>query len=154
MYGYINKIGNVVLKGRNYHNIKTDVGDEITCFLVDDIDCLDTKNILSCSTVSVPSDKGDIPVINIELSPLKKANTKKIMKSLFERCENKLPSYIQNNMVIRFMDYENGFPLTGSGKRDLIALESMGLNNTYKIEHDGTLVPNVKQENVKKKILT
>ena len=153
VYGYINKLGNVIIKGRVNDNIKTDNGDEIPCFMVDETVCLDTKNILSCSTVIVPTETGDIPVINVELSPFRISSEKKIMKSLLKRCESQLPSYILEKMVIRFMPYEKGFPQNGSGKRDVKALSNMQLENTYRIDSYGNLISNGVNEDVKKKIL-
>ncbi len=152
-YGYVNKIGNVIVKGRTKDHIITESGDIIPSFTIDDVVCLDTKNILSCTTVGIPSDNGDIPVINIELSPLKVSGKEKILKSLKERCEKKLPTYISQNLVIRIIDSDSSFELTGSGKRNVNALRDMGLCNTYKIDNSGNLLPNDHKEDVKKKIL-
>ena len=77
-YGYINKLGNAVIKGRLRDNVITDSGEIIPTFTIDDVVCLDTKNILSCTTVGIPSDNGDIPVVNIELSPFKTSSNKRI----------------------------------------------------------------------------
>lgn len=153
IYGYINKIGNVVLKGRTTINIITDQGDIIPTFAIDDVVCLDTKNILSCTTVGVPGENGDIPVVNIELSPFKISNRNKIMKSLRERCREKLPNYISENMVIRIVDSKESFALTGSGKRDVNQLKEMGIKNTFEIDDYGNLLQINHKEDVKKKIL-
>lgn len=153
VYGYINKIGNTVIKGRIDDNIITDSGEQIPCFMVDDVVCLDTKNILSCSTVAIQSENGDIPVINIELSPFRIYNEQKILKSLVKRCEKLLPSYISDKMVFRFMSYKKGFPLNSSGKRDLVALENLKLEDTYIIDINGNKISNNFEEDVKRKVL-
>ena len=152
-YGYINKLGNAVIKGRLRDNVITDSGEIIPTFTIDDVVCLDTKNILSCTTVGIPSDNGDIPVVNIELSPFKTSSNKRILKSLKERCEKKLPTYITNNMVIRIIDSETSFKLTPSGKRDINALKEMQLDNTFRIAENGSLLSNYNKEDVKRKVL-
>ena len=153
VYGYINKIGNTVIKGRIDDNIITDSGEQIPCFMVDDVVCLDTKNILSCSTVAIQSENGDIPVINIELSPFRIYNEQKILKSLVKRCEKLLPSYISDKMVFRLKKKKKGFPLNSSGKRDLVALENLKLEDTYIIDINGNKISNNFEEDVKRKVL-
>ena len=121
-YGYINNLGNVVIKGRKEDHIILPDKTEYPCFMVDDVVLKDTKNIMSCSTVKVEINNEDIPVVNIELSPYCTKNYRKIFRSLYERMRKYLPEYIVNRVVIRYINNEESFPLTGSGKRDIVTL--------------------------------
>ena len=135
VYGYINNLGNVVVKGRMEDVIKMPDGVEFPLFRIDDVVGEDTKNIMSCTTTRVSTSIGEIPVVNIEFSPLKKKNEISILSSLEKRCKKSLPEHIAKNMVIRIIDNKNSYPLTGSGKRDVRALERMGLDNTLYINN-------------------
>lgn len=133
VYGYINKLGNVVVKGRKDDFVVVE-NATIPSHIFDDIACKDTKNIMSCSTVASELNGETVPVLNIEFSPFKKANDYKALLNLKKRLEHYLPKYICDKVVIRIIDNEHSYPLTGSGKRDIQALKKMGLKNTIKFE--------------------
>lgn len=150
-YGYINKLGNVIVKGRVEDVIKDCNGNEIPCFMIDDAVSKDSKNILSCSTIRFETESGDIPVVNIEISPLSNKSTSRILHSLYKRCADLLPERIVDSMVFRIIDSSKGFPLSGSGKRDILQLENMELINTFKIVN-GELIPFSLQEKAKQNV--
>ena len=59
-------------------------------------------------------------------------NDSRVLFNLMNRFNHYLPSNICDKIVIRVMDHDQSYPLTGSGKRNLPALIKMGLNNTIK----------------------
>ena len=131
VYGYVNKLGNVVMKGRVEDKLTLSDGQEIHPYMIDDVVLLDSKNILSSTTVAVDTEQGKIPVINIEISPLSKKQERTIITSMIKRIENKFGT--QFDYAIRRIDNETSYPTTGSGKRNIPALQNMGLENTIKI---------------------
>ena len=127
VYGYIDELGNVHVKGRIENVVTLKNGDNVPTYVIENIVELDTKNILSCSVSAVQEGDEDTYVINIELQPDTKANKDAIIKSLASR----LKKYnIDEEFYYRIIDNEKSFPLTGSGKRNIKALENMGLENT------------------------
>lgn len=135
VYGYINEIGNVVVKGRKEDTLKLADGTEFPEFMIDDVVCQDTKNIMSCSTTRVSTENGDIPILNIEFSPLKHKSNISVLTSLENRCKKYLPESVCENILIRVIDSQESYPLTGSGKRDIHALQNMGLENTFSMKN-------------------
>ena len=93
----------------------------------------DLKNILSCIVTTVNSEDEIIPVINIELQPLRQKLDNEIIEDLKERVITKLPIKVINNCVIRIFDNKESFPLLKCGKRNITAIEQMGLNDTLKL---------------------
>ena len=154
-YGYINKLGNAIIKGRIEDNIKFDECVTMPCFMIDDIVCKDTKNIMSCTTVKVCNNGIDMAVINIEFSPFMRVSKQKALKSLEDRLKKFLPLYY-DRVVIREMSDEKPYPLIPSGKRDIPALISMGLTDTFQII-EGVIVTQKdlvsKDLNVKKHVI-
>jgi acyl-coenzyme A synthetase/AMP-(fatty) acid ligase len=131
VYGYVNHLGNVVIHGRMEDKLALSDGQEIYTYMIDDVVSADSKNILSCTTVAVDTKLGKIPVINVEFSPLTKRDEKYILTSMIKRIEKRFGTKF--DYAIRKIDGDSSFPLNGSGKRDIPALEQMGLDNTIKI---------------------
>lgn len=132
VYGYVNEFGNPIFLGRIEDTIKLDNGNEYPMYIVDDIVCMDSKNVLSCSAINHKDE--DIIVLNIELCPLRKSNDEKVLDSIRNRCKQSLPEEIYNKLYFRLMDTSNSYPLTGSGKRNIGELASMSTNNTIKLD--------------------
>ena len=119
------------MKGRVEDKLVLSDGQEIHPYMIDDVVAVDSKNILSCSTVAVDTKLGKVPVINIEISPLSRRSESAIITSMIKRIEKKFGTNF--DYAIRKIDREESFPLTGSGKRDYPALVRMGLDRTIKI---------------------
>ncbi len=139
VYGYINKIGNVIVNGRieDVINIKYENYDiSLPMYEIDNIVNKDTKNIMSCSSVKVDTQTGEKLVINVEFSPFMKKNKEKVLISMKKRLEKTFP-YI-NEFYVRIIDNEQSFVLTGSGKRDIKYLQQLGLKDTFCIINEKT----------------
>lgn len=127
VYGYIDELGGVHVKGRLGNVVSLKNGDNIPTFIIENIVELDTKNILSCSVVPVVESGINTYVINLEFQPDVNMNKDKIIESLAAR----LKKYgINESFHYRIIDNKTSFPLTGSGKRNIPALENMGFYNT------------------------
>ena len=128
VYGCINKLGNVIVKGRKEDVISLDNGISVPLYYIDEIVCKDSKNILSCTTVKCETESGSVPVINVEFYPGIKKDKGLIIKSLMERCYRHLPEEICDLIKIRIIDYDKSYPLNGSGKRSAAHLKEMQLD--------------------------
>ena len=146
VYGYIDELGGVHVKNRIGHVISFSNGKIIPAFMIEDLISMDTKNILSCSVTQ----SSEYPIVNIEFQPNKRANNQDIIKSIQERCAKHFGYEIADKLCYRIFDNETSFPLTGSGKRSIAALEEMELKNVYQFDEDiNALVPVYQDEKVK-----
>lgn len=135
VYGYIDEVGGVHVKGRYEKRIHFQNGIELPPFIIEELICKDTKNILSCSLTEFSTDERNYPIVNIEKQPDSKMNKMQILYSIKSRCNKKLPREIVEQLNFRFIDYDKSFPLSGSGKRSIPALENMRLENVIDIEN-------------------
>lgn len=134
VYGYIDNLGTVHVKGRIGNEVTLNDGTMIHPSMIEDLVCLDTKNILSC-TVNVATDEETneiTPVVNVEFQPDKKKSDAAVLTSIDERIRTMYPSFADETLY-RVFTTEDSFPLTGSGKRSIRALEELGLENTFSI---------------------
>lgn len=138
VYGYIDKIGSVHVNGR-IPNQKENICNNFT---IDDLITLDTKNILSCTTVDVDDKK----VINVQFQPLAKINESKVLTSIYARLAKILSEDEINNIYVRIIPTRNSFPLTGAGKRSAAALEKMNFEDCFKLS-------NMKNDNKEKSLV-
>ena len=137
VYGYINKIGNVIVHGRIEDKLRLSDNNKIPCYLFSDCALKDTKNIMSCSTVAVEKDGVEVPVLSIEFSPFLKSGKIKVLQSLQKRLEKEFPQCPE--FYYRIIDSKDSYELSGSGKRNVVYLQKLGLLNTVSFE-DGNLV--------------
>lgn len=124
VYSYIDETGGIHLKGRIPTN-----SEELPPFMIADEIIKDTKNVLSCEVVQVTDvEAGDVYIAHIELQPHAKVrDPKKVMAAAQKRCEKKFGEEVADSLYFRLHSYEEGYKLTGCGKRDKKALEAEGL---------------------------
>ena len=70
----------------------------------------------------------------------------KLINSIQARCRKVLPSNIVDQLCFRFMNYEQSFPLSSSGKRSIPALEAMKLDNVIRYNGNDNVLEFVKDE--------
>ncbi len=133
VYGYINEIGGVHVKGRIENEIVLSNGSRVPSYVFEDIIGMDTKNVLSCSVVK-PNIVGACPVVNIEFQPDKRISDINVINSILKRLKGKLKHDFSNELLFRIIDNKQSFPLSGAGKRSIHLLEQMGIYNAYTIE--------------------
>lgn len=132
VYGYVDELGSVHVLGR-YCKVPNYAGRYINNYEIESLICEDTKNVLSCTVTTVEDGNDLIPVVNIEFMP-NKANTKEdIINSIISRCKLAFGESFCNIMRFRIFDDNFEFPLSGSGKRNSVALANMGLDNTISL---------------------
>lgn len=124
-YGYIDKVGAVHVKGR----LPEKENNIIQTFDIDDVITLDTKNILSSTTIENETKY----ISTIQFQPFTKISKSKIMESLTQRLLTSLPSEIIDVIYLRIIPERENYPTTGSGKRNIRALEELGLQDTIKL---------------------
>lgn len=130
VYGYIDNLGGVHVKGRIGGELTLADGMKVPQFLIEEIIEKDTKNILSC--VITQTNDNEL-IINIELQPDKQTSQMKALLSAKKRAESMFPSLKDTDVYFRIFSNDESFPLTGSGKRNIRAIEELGLENTFKI---------------------
>ena len=122
VYGYVDKLGGVHVKGRVPSKDKIFKNK----YLIDDFITKDSKNILSSSTVEV---NGNL-VATIQFQPFAQDAPEKIINSLYGRLKKRFHEYVLSSIYIRIIPVDCSLPLTPSGKRSSVALENLGLDNT------------------------
>ena len=140
VFGYINKIGNVIVHGRKEDKIRLANGEVIPCYAISDCALRDSKNIMSCSTVSVEKDGAEVPVLSVQFSPLSKVNKMKILRSLQKRLQKDFPQC--SEIYFRVIDAADSYELSGSGKRNVVYLQRLELLNTFRIV-DGEFIKTI-----------
>ena len=115
-YGYVDTIGSVHVKGR----IPEKKNSICETYMIDDIVTNDTKNILSSTTVETM----DGMLITIQKQPSSNKSTTEIIKSIYSRLLNNIPSEVLDTIKIRVIPIRDSMPLTPSGKRNSTALEN------------------------------
>ena len=141
--GYINEFGNPIYLGREEDVVILNDGTPFPLYIIDDVVCKDSKNVLSCSAVVSNEDEGTV-VINVELNPLKRKNDRAVINSIRKRCKAILPRNVVDVLRYRIISNEDSFPLTGSGKRSHNALSEMRLANTRKVDDNSYYSSNSK----------
>ena len=124
----MDKTKRVYVKGR----VKKD-DPKIKPYQISDTISRDTKNVMSCETVSIVNENGEhIYVVHIEPQFNKKINIKKMLISAEKRCIKELGESLKNKI---FFNVRTDYPLTFALKRDVDALKMEGLTDScIKIE--------------------
>ncbi|MBO4908169.1 MAG: acyl--CoA ligase [Lachnospiraceae bacterium] len=119
--GYIDEVGGVHVKGR-IEEFKL-IGNEVVYpFKIDDIIDQDKKNILSSTTVFKKD--GSI-VANIIISPLSIESESTVLEGVKKRCKTSLSTSVFDKLNYKIFKNITEFPITGSGKRNIRALEEI-----------------------------
>lgn len=137
VWGYINKRGNAIMKGRMGNEFHLSDNTLYPTFKVADAILKDTKNILSCEVVNVLDNCGtEIPVAHIEFQPNHKSSIYQILKGTEARIEKFLPKEIADKVIYRIHSGSDSYELTGCGKRSVLALEEERFSNKcFKYDH-------------------
>ena len=124
-YGYIDKLGGVHIKGRLPKKKTSDV----YTFDIDEAVVSNGKDILSSSTVEV--DNTFVTTLQFQL--FSKTKPKDIICDMYERLNLAFGSEIADSIYIRILPIRESYALTDAGKRSILKLEEMGLNNTINL---------------------
>lgn len=119
VYGYKDKSGKVYIRGRIPKE-----GESIPPFTIAKQILKDRKNVLSCEVVR--DDAIGVYVAHVEFNPMISKDPSDILQKAQKRCEKILNEH-DIELCFRIRDFEESFPLTGSGKRDVMALKKEGV---------------------------
>lgn len=125
VYGYLDKVGGVHVKGR----VPEKELSAFKPFEIDDVITMDTKNILSSCTVEV----GTEIISTIQLQPYSKKKQEDIVQSIAKRLKTVFSNEVLDNIYFRILPIRDSYPLTSSGKRSTRLLEEMSLENVIKL---------------------
>lgn len=120
-YGYLDKKGNVYMKGRI-----SDLSLPIQPFQIADVILKDTKRIMSCEVVPLVIDGENIFVAHIEPQFNTKVNVKEMLLGAEVRCKKAFGDEMCNSIFFRYRSNDESFPLTGCGKRNNLELKAEG----------------------------
>lgn len=152
VWAYLDKKKNVHIKGRIGKELKLNDGTEYPLFLLNDIVQSNYKKVLSSEVVLNTNDLGEeVPTIHIEFSPYLTINSSSIfgstdiysrdyyspyvndniqvLKDIDNRLKEAIPSEIYEKICYRVRTFNEAFPITGSGKRNNLALQEEGISN-------------------------
>lgn len=115
VYGYMDKLGGVHIKGRKELLFPEIDGEIIPLYELEEIVLRDTKRVMSCQVVE---NNGEIVII---VQPQSEYKNKDIRKSIIGRIINKYGEDFIKNIDLIILPFEESFPLTHSGKRELNA---------------------------------
>lgn len=129
VYSCIDNYGNVHMKGRMGNEYILKNGKKIPEYEIADVVLKDTKNILSCEVVYVNDNFGElVPIVHIEFQPNRRKSISTILLGCQNRCNKMLPSELSSKLLFRIHSFDEGFALTGCGKRNVLSLEEEGIN--------------------------
>ena len=129
VWAYLDKRKNVHIKGRIGKDWQLEDGDEYPLFLLNDIVQSNYKQVLSSEVVLNTNSLGNVvPTIHIEFSPFV-IDTTTVLKDIDSKLRKDVPSEIYSKICYRIRTCEEAYPVTGSGKRDNLALEREGISN-------------------------
>lgn len=135
VYGYIDENNKVFMKGRIL-----DKDTVIPPFIISDCIGKDTKNIMSCEVVEQDYNDDTRYVAHIECQPGTKKGYKSIILSTSERCKKELGEDLTSKILYRIHDFNEGFELTGCGKRSLKALKNEKITPECLMVNNGDVI--------------
>ncbi len=136
VYGYMDKLGGVHIKGRKELLFPRINGNIIPLYELEETVLSDTKRVMSCQVVE---NNGEIVII---VQPQNEYKTKDIRKSIVGRIINKYGEDILKNIDLIILPFEDSFPLTHSGKRELSAKT---LLDKFKRNEDSSIIDGPKK---------
>lgn len=124
VYAKIDNNNKIHLKGR----IKEE-DLEVPPFKIMEEICKDTKTVLSCEVVSVKDKNDDTKyVAHIEFMPDSNINERETLLMFDNKCTKLYGSDVMENVTYRIRSNEEGFPLSGCGKRNNLKLIDEGIS--------------------------
>lgn len=124
-YSYKDRTGRIKMKGRMNSYLTLSDGSKVPYYLIEDSVLKDTKNVMSCSTVS---DEENNLICHIEFQPHKRKSEDVARKSVIERIDSDFNDEVKDKLYIRFRDNKESFPLDPSGKRSTSTLKRVGID--------------------------
>ena len=129
---YYDEFGTFRMLDRPGNDIIMKNGEVIPPYIINDLIQLDTKNIMDSFIVKTYDvDGNEILVCHVEKQPNSTKTIEQLATDIRLRLDGKIDSSVIDNMYLRVRTFEEGFPVAGSGKTDLIALANEKADNNY-----------------------
>jgi acyl-coenzyme A synthetase/AMP-(fatty) acid ligase len=122
------KDGRVKMVGKTKDFIKAE-GIDYPFYKIEDIINRDTKNILTCEVVRARGEYEDGYVCHIQFQPDTERSNKYILESILKRLEKEVPSAVLDKLYIRVRTFDEGFPMSHSGKKNFQLLSAEGISD-------------------------
>ncbi len=123
---YKDKYGLIRMLDRPNTDIILSNGDKYPLYKVLDPVQKDTANIMEAYLVKVENSTKFI--IHIEKQPDSKLSDNEVVNSIKKRLHGEIPEEILSKLFFRFRSFEEGFPVNGTGKTDLIQVAEEGFD--------------------------
>lgn len=102
---------------------------QVPLFQISDIILRDTKNVMSCEIVPDFNGQDECYIAHIEFQPDRKRGISNILNSATERIRASLGDEIADKLVYRIHCFNEGYEVTGCGKRNYNALVAEGFTD-------------------------
>ncbi len=132
VFGYIDKMGNVHMKDRKDALVTMENGKKIYPFRLADIAQEDIDNVFFALVTTAEVDGKTMFVMNYEISPLAKKDELTVLNDMAKRINKAYPD-LSDRIVYRLYNDEYLFPITGSGKRNIVEVAKSGAAHTFKL---------------------
>lgn len=142
-YGYIDKLGGVHVKGRKELLFSNINGSVIPLYEVEDVIAQDTKRVLSCQVI-----EKDGRIITI-IQPQYEYRNTDIAEPVRNHIASKFGEELLEYVDTIVLPFDEAFPLTHSGKRELNAktiLETKEITKTKKEKNDNKVLRYIREK--------
>ena len=131
--GYKDKYGCIRFVDRPNTDLKMDNGTLVPLYIILDPVKSDIRNIMEAYLVCIQNnDSHDQYIIHIEKQPDSKTEDRVLFRQITNRLQGTINQEILDNLYFRIRSFEEGFPISGTGKTDMEALKREGLYMTVK----------------------
>lgn len=124
VFGYIDSAGSVHIKDRKDNAIWLEDGTSVLPYRIADVVEKDSANIMTCLVTSAQQNGATKLIINFDLSPLHRKEEGQILAAMVERVNRAFPE-LRGRILYRMFTPEKPFPVTASGKRNMVAVERL-----------------------------
>ncbi|HPZ00583.1 MAG TPA: hypothetical protein PLS28_03845, partial [Clostridiales bacterium] len=132
IYGYLDSMGNVHMKDRSDNLVIMENGKKVYPFAIADVAQKDDQNILTAVVTDTVYNGKTCFVVNYEVSPLADLSADAACAAMDARLKEALPE-LHDRILYRYFNDVYLFPLTGSGKRNVVAVANMGDAHTFRL---------------------
>ncbi len=133
VFGFIDSMGNVHMKDRRDSLVTMENGDKVYPFRLADVASEDDQNILTAVVTETEYEGRTHFVINYEVSPLANLSADAACQAMDERLKAAFPQ-LHDRILYRYFNDVYLFPLTGSGKRNVVEVANKGYSHTFRLE--------------------
>lgn len=126
---YLDEFGRVRMVDRPGNDIVTADGKVTAPYEINDLIQADTKNIMESYIIKNQDGETDNLICHIEKQPNSKKKDEQLIKEIQGRLSGKINPEILDKMFIRIRSFEEGFPVSGTGKTNLTQLKVEGISD-------------------------